>query len=213
MSPAKLFLPLLFAATAAYSAAWPLQPNQRGLVERNGHGGFDVWLPQADMVAVIAEGAMELRGPMVAPEWSSRFTFTGVGRKGRSGLPWEPCEVSCTEAGLRWAGNGVDIEYLLEADGLRQNFHIAERPPGAGPLELALALNSPFCPKIDANGDLDLVRSNGQVAHTYHGLTVWDACGSPLHAWMKTSPDGGQVACLQFRVRAQFRHGGKIEHL
>jgi hypothetical protein len=194
----RAILVFLLGTTELVGAALTSQSlsGQEGVLVRTGGHSYSAWLPQADIVALIVDGSMEIRGPIASPEWQTRMTFTGLGRDGRQQRPWEPCSASGSDHDLRWKGNGVDIEYLLENEGLRQNFHVAERMPGTGPLELSLALGTPLCPEVDTNGDLNFRRPGGEIAHTYHGLAVWDACGTMLHAWITVDPDGRYARIL-----------------
>lgn len=90
---------------------------------------------------------------------------------------------------VAWEGSRVEVEYVMEDGGLRQNFHVRERTPGTGPLEVRLAVSGPFCPSIQGSGDVIFSTADGNEVHAYRGLKVWDACGRTLTAWM-TIDDG-----------------------
>ena len=83
--------------------------------------------------------------------------------------------VSYARGSLReWYANGPG--------GLEQGFTLHARPSGGGPLTLELGLGGNLAPEL-RGGELRL-----DGAHTslrYGGLTVRDAGGAPIHAWLE----------------------------
>lgn len=156
------------------------------------NGTFNTWVPNSDMAAKLSPGAMELYGPIAAPTWRTSFTLTGIGRGGETSTKWVTDQLERTDTSLHWIGTNIGVQYLLQQEGLRQNFLVGEREPGHGPLELSIALNSPLCASVFGK-DLLFHDVNGNFVHTYKGLTVWDACGTPLMAWYDLQVSPGNI--------------------
>lgn len=135
---------------------------------------------------------MELYGPVEAPTWRTRFTLTGIGRSGKVTSNWMAHQLERTDTTLHWTGANMGVQYLLREEGLRQNFLVAEREPGNGPLEVSITLNSPLCASVFGK-DLLFHDVNGAFVHTYKGLTVWDACGTPLYSWYDLDASKGNI--------------------
>jgi hypothetical protein len=82
--------------------------------------------------------------------------------------------VSYARGSLReWYANGPG--------GLEQGFTLHARPRGAGPLTLELALGGNLTPEL-RGGELRLTGAHTELR--YSGLTVRDADGAPVHAWL-----------------------------
>lgn len=160
------------------------------------NGSYVTWVPNADMAATLGPDAMRLRGPVSAPTWETSLAFLGIGRDGRITRPWRPGKATCIDSGLTWAGDGVDVQYVLSDDGLRQNFLVRSRETGSGQLQLNLALHSPHQATIEPTGDLVFHDEKGRFVHAYRGLMVWDHAGVPLPARMELDHDGKLLRIL-----------------
>lgn len=147
------------------------------------------------MVAEIAPGTMQLSGPIAAPTWSTSFHFKGIGRNGHVSRSWTSKSSSRTDTSLTYTGERMTVEYLLEAEGLRQNFILTEREVGNGPIEVHLDIRSPHAPSIFGD-DLLFHDAEGTFIHSYRGLAVWDANGTPLVAWMQLDESGRALRIL-----------------
>ncbi len=75
--------------------------------------------------------------------------------------------------------------------GLEQGWTIAERPTGAGPLRLGLALEGDLSLAIEEDGRSGvLVDPAGVTRLCYSGLRVFDASGRALEARLEAGPEG-----------------------
>ena len=85
---------------------------------------------------------------------------------------------------------GVTEWYAAGPLGVEQGFTVARSPVGGkGPLTLALAARGSLRPRPSGSGAEFLTRS-GRVALRYGGLTVLDASGQRLRAWLDVSSSG-----------------------
>lgn len=147
------------------------------------------------MVAEILPGTMQLSGPIASPTWSTSFHFKGIGRKGHLTRSWTSKTSTYTDTSLTYTGDRMNVEYLLQSEGLRQNFILTEREVGNGPVEVHLDIRSPHVPSIFGD-DLLFHDHHGAFVHTYRGLAVWDANGTPLVAWMQLDGSGQALRIL-----------------
>lgn len=183
---------VLCAGLAHASSPASSVPSGKSLIIPAPNGTFNTWVPNADMAAKLSPAVMELYGPVEAPTWRTRFTLTGIGRSGKVTSNWMAHQLERTDTTLHWTGANMGVQYLLREEGLRQNFLVAEREPGNGPLEVSITLNSPLCASVFGK-DLLFHDVNGAFVHTYKGLTVWDACGTPLYAWYDLDASKGNI--------------------
>jgi hypothetical protein len=85
---------------------------------------------------------------------------------------------------------GVSEWYAAGPLGVEQGFTVARSPVGGkGPLTLGLAARGSLRPRLSGSGAEFLTRS-GRVALRYGGLTVLDASGRRLQAWLDVSRSG-----------------------
>lgn len=159
----------------------------------NTHG---VWLRSFDLAATIGSNGLILRGPIARPEWETHIEPLGLGRNGRIDRPWSPVDVSQREGAIWWQGTHWSTEYRMEENGLRQNFHIAQRPSGEGLLELTLRSTSPLCPEEENGTGIAYRSSEGYLRHAYRGLLVWDDCGQPLEARLQLADGGSRLVIV-----------------
>ena len=75
---------------------------------------------------------------------------------------------------------GLTEEYSVSADGVRQDFVVAERPPGSGSLRVDLAVSGARVSTTAKGAELTLNRSGRKLA--YAKLNVFDANNQPLNA-------------------------------
>lgn len=153
----------------------------------------NAWLPVHDLSASIGASGLVLRGPIACPEWETRIEPIGLGRNGCIQHRWTPEVGSERDGAIWWHGKGWSAEYRMEADGIRQNFHIPHRPEGSGPLELNLRSLSPLCPEQEGATGIAYRTMDGHLMHAYRGLRVWDHAGLPLDAQIEVRSGGGML--------------------
>jgi hypothetical protein len=83
---------------------------------------------------------------------------------------------------VSYARGSVREWYANGPGGLEQGFTLHARPRGAGPLTLELGLGGNLTPVL-RDGELRLTGAHAQLR--YGGLTVRDAAGARLHAWLE----------------------------
>ncbi len=89
---------------------------------------------------------------------------------------------------VRFLRPGVIEEYTVSMDGLRQDFIIEQRPVGAGPLRVELAVTGAKVEPLVDGARLVLENSGRKIA--YSRLRVTDAMGKELTAHMEVVDDG-----------------------
>ncbi|WP_210116130.1 malectin domain-containing carbohydrate-binding protein [Hymenobacter wooponensis] len=119
-----------------------------------------------------------------SPTWQVRWTLRGLGRAGKmSFLPVAEALVQVQENVVRFHhGQAFAVEYVNSPEGIRQNFHVAQRPQGnAGPVEVVLALHTALQPRQTSPEELVFqTRPDAPKVLTYNGLKAWDATGRVL---------------------------------
>lgn len=113
--------------------------------------------------------------------WATRLTVVGLSRYRGYVIPWKATG-SCLGSDLRFHGDRMDVQYTHGTEGLRQNFLLAERPEGAGPLQVHLRYSGELSAHRDKDGGLAFADAGGDTKFTYTGLKAWDACGRVLPA-------------------------------
>jgi hypothetical protein len=107
-----------------------------------------------------------------------------AGDLGRGAVPGSPLpasgSVNVADSLVRWARPGMTEEYSVSIDGLRQDFIIAERPSGTGPLRVGLALTGARAEAAAYGAKLTLEGSRRVLA--YSRLRAIDATGKVLAA-------------------------------
>ena len=127
-------------------------------------------------VRATAVGREELNST-VSPV-SSR---TLVATKEARGIPLSAeGRVEVSEGIARFVRAGLVEEYRVSADGVRQDFLIAERPAGTGNLRVDLAVDGAKTEALGGAARLVLPASGRKL--DYHGLRVTDATGRQLTA-------------------------------
>ncbi|HPF90288.1 MAG TPA: hypothetical protein PLL57_06500, partial [Flavobacteriales bacterium] len=83
--------------------------------------------------------------------------------------------------------------YTNNEEGMRQDFHLLERPEGDGPVRVELRYAGDLIANPDGMHAIVFSRrdSNGveQPLLRYKDLLAWDADGDVLHAWMGVNED------------------------
>ncbi len=86
---------------------------------------------------------------------------------------------------VRFNRPGLVEEYTLSMDGIRQDFVVLERPPGAGELRVGLTVEGATAEPAADGAKLELNRSGRRIA--YSRLHVVDAAGRELSARMEAA--------------------------
>ncbi|MBC8046186.1 MAG: FG-GAP repeat protein [Fimbriimonadaceae bacterium] len=92
------------------------------------------------------------------------------------------------EKSIVYLSGNLKVEYLHEKNGVRQNFYIKQKPPGDGPLKIALDIMTNLT-ALQIHSDEILfceINQKGTFSHiTYSGLKCWDNNLQPLFAELK----------------------------
>ncbi len=147
--------------------------------------GFLATNPYTDLATRIHSKGFTVSGPLGSPAWSVDIRLEGVQRPGSTLTPWWSADTPCNKGHeLFWTGTGMVLQYLHDAEGLRQNFLLDHAPEGDGGLELVLRFDGDLTASdLDGHG-LRFLDPFGEERFTYEGLRVWDACGEVLPATM-----------------------------
>ena len=101
-----------------------------------------------------------------------------------------------TNAGLtRWIRPRLVEEYSVTAEGIRQDFIIAEKPDGEGDLRVALAVEGANAEPSSSGATIVLHESGRRLA--YSRLLVTDAVGNEIHSRMDVLADDRLVIVVQ----------------
>lgn len=143
---------------------------------------FAATFPDLNMTAQIAAGELIVRGPIFEPEWRTHIRVRSYGRKFGQHEKWVATDVNAEEQRLLWCGQGMDVEFILGPEGIRQNFLLDQKPKGKGNLEIILDLNTGLCAGSEGPDGIVFRTADGHLGHAYRDLRVWDACGEQLVA-------------------------------
>jgi len=157
---------------------------------------------------------MNSTGPI---DWWWNFELTGIGRANALSHP-SPAEIfvtQCTEQGealnpegceptLDYRRDGVTEWYTNSKKGLVQGFTISLVPAGKGLLTIQGRVDSNLFPHHPDNTDTIFFSTETQDILKYFDLTVFDATGRALDAWVEFTPDqkyqGGQSSIMRILV-------------
>lgn len=105
----------------------------------------------------------------------------------RPGVPLEIwCPTTLCEAPdqVIWQDRSMEVHYTELLDGLRQDFLVNAPPEGSGHLQVVLEYPCGFNAAVNGPTAAKFVHGQSPDTYTYSGLKAWDACGTPLNAWM-----------------------------
>ena len=156
------------------------------------HGGWMAFNRWQGLVGMIDADGFSIRGPLPDTRWSERFNVLGIGRS--EGLEeGSTCDAMLeNERTLTWNGSLMDVQYMHDEQGLRQNFIVHQRMLGNGPLQLHLGLSGDLAPILSDNNELAFLDAQCSERFRYRDLKVFDACGERLEAHMELA-DAGQL--------------------
>lgn len=118
------------------------------------------------------------------PAWQVAFHLRGIGR---GQLQWQPgndYSVVQHNNELCYQYKQVQVQYINNNEGLRQNFIVARSLPGSGALTVTIEPETRLTPGMPAANKLAFYANNKQVL-SYEDLQVWDAHHTPLPASMQ----------------------------
>ncbi|HMQ75861.1 MAG TPA: integrin alpha [Flavobacteriales bacterium] len=113
--------------------------------------------------------------------WQQSLQVRSIGRTD-STRPWRPSAVRDHDGDLRWQQGTLTVQYTGSQEGLRQNFLLAARPAGNGPLVVDLGTNGDLIPVAVDGGEVQFLDHRGVHRLSYRDLRCWDARGVELPA-------------------------------
>lgn len=120
-----------------------------------------------------------------------RVAASHLGRAGLAGVELVgEGVVEKQSKGVRWVRPGLIEEFSTSVDGVRQDFVVSERPPGAGHLRLEIGLQGAVAETAAQGVVLRLAGSQRTLA--YSKLKVVDAMQRQVDAWL-TAPHPDQL--------------------
>ncbi|MEZ4739597.1 MAG: FG-GAP-like repeat-containing protein [Flavobacteriales bacterium] len=189
---AFLLLSLFTYPLFVCAAGIPNTPSTSGpkfLTDPNGRRSVAM-MPHLDMAAEVHPEGLVVRGPLGKPEWETRFGLTGTQAFAGANTAWTRYEDASRPEMLSWSLGHLRVEYVLGAEGIRQNFIIAEPLDCDEPLSISLSLSTPLCPELEGTTGIAFRGPEGSLRHAYRDLKVWDACGNVLGAAISLTPSG-----------------------
>ncbi|MEO6668725.1 MAG: hypothetical protein ABIN36_04575, partial [Ferruginibacter sp.] len=122
--------------------------------------------------------------------WNATFTLKGVFKDKINYSTNNNFVIVKDKTSLIYKSSLLDIEYLNDSRGLRQNFIIHQKPIGSGKLALKIQVATELAAKeIAANKVVLFEKMNEkEIKLIYDELKVWDAKSNPLNAKMELNP-------------------------
>ncbi|MBN1136876.1 MAG: hypothetical protein JXM73_09830, partial [Anaerolineae bacterium] len=128
------------------------------------------------------------------PPWRLEMALAAWGRAGALAAP-SPATLEATENRIEYRRDQVVEWYRNDENGLRQGFSLLSPPAGEGALQMDLALRGDLVPQLDPAGAVvEFQDGDGKPALRYSGLSVVDAAGRALPAWL--SLDGAMLSLV-----------------
>ncbi|MBL7952660.1 MAG: FG-GAP repeat protein [Flavobacteriales bacterium] len=136
------------------------------------------------MVASVDSRGFSISGPIQSPEWHTRFDVKGI-RRGAVGCgPAQYAEATMRSDTVEWRSGDDVAQYVVNGEGLRQNFILQDRPLGQGNVSVDLAVTSTLCAELEGSTGCIFRSADGRMRLAYRDLRAWDACGATLGAQM-----------------------------
>ncbi|RYZ38235.1 MAG: hypothetical protein EOP49_31115, partial [Sphingobacteriales bacterium] len=119
--------------------------------------------------------------------WKSGFSIVSAGRDEISWQPDAEFRVANKITTVIYEFAAINIEYINDKEGIRQNFIVKEKFAGQGDLRISLNLETELEARLIDGQKLALyTRGNkSTLASSYEDLKVWDANHQPLAAHME----------------------------
>lgn len=123
-------------------------------------------------------------------KWNATFSFMGMSKNKLNYLTNNNFIIASNKSSLIYKSTSLDIEYVNNSRGLRQNFIINQKPSGTEKLALKIQIESDLSAKETSTNNLILFdkKNEKDVKLIYDELKVWDANNNALSAEMKVNP-------------------------
>jgi len=112
------------------------------------------------------------------------FQLKGIGRKEIQWTPAAAWSTYNTANELHYNFDNVQIEYINNTDGLRQNFLVNRKMPGDGALTVTIEPGTDLQPRLQNSTSLAFFNADNNMVLAYEDLHVWDARHKALPAAM-----------------------------
>jgi hypothetical protein len=165
-----------------------IQQMQEQFYAQPSHGAFRVTNSANRLSFYIHPGGYTVHGlqqNQKQPAWQVAFKLEGIGRPAVQWMPSSDFTIHQSARQLSYCFNGVQVDYLNNNDGLRQNFVVHKKMPGKGALAVTIALQGDLLAGLPADNQLTFYSADDHsILLTYEDLKVWDAQQRPLPASM-----------------------------
>lgn len=116
--------------------------------------------------------------------WEVAFNVKGIGRSKMQWMPTAAYATANTANELQYNFDNVEIEYINNTDGLRQNFLVNRKMPGGGALKVTIEPATDLQPRLLNSNSLAFFNADNNMVLAYEDLHVWDANHTALPAAM-----------------------------
>ncbi len=116
--------------------------------------------------------------------WAVNFQLRGIGRSSIQWVPDQSCTITHAVDQLSYNFNNIQIEYINNKEGLRQNFLVKRKMPGDGDLKVTIEPITDLQPRLLGPTSLAFFNASHQQMLVYEDLNVWDANNKKLPAAM-----------------------------
>jgi hypothetical protein len=165
-----------------------IQQMQEQFYAQPSHGAFRVINSTNRLSFYIHPGGYTVRGlhqHQKQPAWQVAFNLKGIGRTAVQWTPSQNFTISQSTDQLSYRFDGVQVDYVNNKDGLRQNFVVHKKMPGNGALAVTIALQGDLLAGLPTDNQLAFYSpDDNTILLTYEDLKVWDAQQHQLPASM-----------------------------
>lgn len=126
--------------------------------------------------------------------WNITFNVAGASRNGNFSLPTHDYIAIERSSELTFQSDVLDIEYVNNKKGLRQNFIVKQRPEGTRKLTIQMLWKSELAVTAHTNKIVFHTRGNqSDLKLVYDELSVWDAHGTILQAEFQVEQETNKI--------------------
>lgn len=130
-------------------------------------------------------------------EWKAAFNVISAGRNSVNwtpGLNYQTEDIGNT---VRYGYPALNIEYINNESGIRQNFVVKKKFEGTGALRINIQIDGDLKPVLLSETALGLqTKTNSVLKLTYEDLKVWDANQKMLPAKMELDRKSGMLSIV-----------------